>query len=132
MNKLTALLLVSFLPGLAIFGQDIEYARKNISILASEKMHGRGYVKKGDRKAAKFIRKEFKKNGLKKVNGQYFQNFGFNINTFPGKMEFAVNGENLQPMRDYVVYASSPGKRGTFDVAYLEGDSLGASDFSGF
>lgn len=132
MNKFFVLLLISFLTASGISGQDIEYARKNISQLASEKMHGRGYVKKGDRKAAKFIRKEFKKNGLKKVDGSYFQDFKFNINTFPKKIAFSIDGTELRPAADYVIYASSPGRKGSYVVAHLEGDSLSADDFKDF
>ena len=41
------------------YSQDKNYARSVIDTLCSPSMHGRGYVKKGDGVAARFLKNEF-------------------------------------------------------------------------
>ena len=54
--------LISFL-GMLTFqlasAQELEYARKVIATLSSDEMKGRGYVEKGDRRAAEYLAGEF-------------------------------------------------------------------------
>src|SRR5947209_3674378 len=76
-------------------GQDIDRVRKCIKTLCSKKMAGRGYVKKGDLKAAQYLKKEFQKIGLQPFKGTYFQNFNLNINTFPSKVNLQADGKSL-------------------------------------
>lgn len=117
-----------FLTGLLIFlctglfSQDVDYARSTIATLASEKMHGRGYVKKGELKAAKFIRDEFKNAGLKPLLDDYFQEFDININTLPSKIDLSINGKELKAGTEYMVSASSPSIKGSFEVIYFNSD----------
>ncbi len=119
-------------PAFFIQAQDIEYARESIKRLSSEKMHGRGYVKNGDHKAARFIRKEFKKAGLESFGKHYFQEFSIPINTFPGKMEFAINGEPLLSGREFVAAAYSPSVSGTYDVLFFKADTANKADVLAF
>lgn len=76
--------------------------------LCSADFSGRGYVNDGDYKAADFIADEFKKLGLKKVKRRYFQNFEFQVNTFPEEMSLELNGKMLLPGKEFVVDPSSP------------------------
>ena len=101
------------------FSQDKNYARKIIKDLASPEMHGRGYVNKGEKKAAKYIRKEFKKNDLKSFSNNYFQNFSFPINTFPKAIFVSVDGKELMPSTDFLIECSSPAISGTFDLVWI-------------
>lgn len=97
--------------------QDSSYARQVIKELSSEKYHGRGYVKKGDRKAAHFIEEEFKNLQLLPLNGQrYFQDFSFPVNTFPRRMDVWLNNKKLIPGIDFIVHPGSPSCKGTFSV----------------
>lgn len=132
MFKKFFLIVGSLLPAILMQAQDIDYTRETIRKLASAEMHGRGYVKKGDRKAARYIRGEFRKHDLEKTGKSYFHDFRFSINSFPKNMELKVNGDILEPMRDYVVYASSPGKKGSFDVVYLPGEELNSKEIKDF
>ncbi len=91
--------------------QDVKYARKTINTLCSDAYQGRGYVKNGDGKAAEFIYKELKK--LKGFEVQY-QPFAFTVNTFPSKMEVAVDGEKLKAGKDYMVVPECPTIKGTY------------------
>ncbi|MCF8234874.1 MAG: M28 family peptidase [Bacteroidales bacterium] len=108
---------------LSISAQDIDYAEKMIKKLSSKKFAGRGYVKDGDLKAAKFIADEFAENGLKSFDGKYFQRFGFPVNTFPYKIKLKIDGEKLMPFDDFIVYANSSAAVGEFELLRLQIDS---------
>jgi hypothetical protein len=89
------------------FGQDIAFARKMVDTLASPYFWGRGYTKDGLKKTA-----EFRSYGLKPLVGDsYFQEFSFQVNTFPGEMKVSVNGLQLQPGKDFIVGAESKGAK---------------------
>ncbi len=91
-----------------LFAQDSTYTKKIIETLCSKKMAGRGYVNKGDQLASNFISKEFKSIGLKSFGNDYFQEFDFSVNTFPGEIELLYNGKRLVPGVDYLVDPSCP------------------------
>ncbi|HVI45646.1 MAG TPA: M20/M25/M40 family metallo-hydrolase [Chitinophaga sp.] len=56
--------------------------REIVGYLASDKLKGRGTAEKGGRKAAAYVAKQFRKLGLKPVNGSsYFQDFTFDKNS---------------------------------------------------
>ena len=61
--------------------QDRQYAKDIIAKLASPQLHGRGYIKKGDSKAAHFIAREFKKDGLESFGKNYYQYYHMPMNT---------------------------------------------------
>lgn len=86
--------------------QDLSYVKRLVDTLTSESYHGRGYVRDGGLKAARFIQNEFVKAGLENV---HFQPFKHPINTFPGKLEVAVDGNQLTPAVDYLVVPTSKG-----------------------
>lgn len=108
-----------------IRGQDTIYARKLIAELASRKMHGRGYVKEGDRKAANYIAAEFGRIGLLSFEEDYYQSFRMPVNTIPGRTVIRLDGHKLIPGREYVISSSSPGINGTFPVQWIGTDSAG-------
>jgi hypothetical protein len=106
------------LPLMGEFGtaQDIAYAHRIISDLSSGRMNGRGYIKKGDYKAAVYIGKEFKKMGLDKYTGKYLQHFDVSVNTFPGIMELSLNGRLLVPGAEWLVSPETPTSSGTYET----------------
>jgi hypothetical protein len=70
----------------SIVAQEINTDRikKDVEFLASDKLKGRGTSTKGEKKAAKYIAKEFEKTGLTpKGTSGYYQSFTFKINTNP-------------------------------------------------
>lgn len=105
---------------LALPAQDIQYARKVISKLCSPAFHGRGYAKKGEEKAAKFIRSELKSLKIKGFTDNYFQPFSHPINAFPSAMSIKINNKKLIPGADYLVKASSNSCKGTFKLLTLD------------
>lgn len=78
-----------------------------INQLCSAEFSGRGYVNAGDSLAAGFIASEFKKLKLKPIKRNYFQNFSFQVNTFPAELSLDINGKALIPGKDFVVNPSS-------------------------
>ncbi len=102
------------------FTQQLEYVKKTISTLCSKDFAGRGYVRDGDKKAANFIREELKNAKVKSFGADYFQSFGFEVNTFPGVVSIVVDGHGLVPGDDYIVEDGSPSINGSFDLVWLD------------
>lgn len=106
--------------GQDLLAQDLDYARSVVKTLASPDYKGRGYFGDGAAKASEFIASEFNKAKLLPLNkGSYFQNFKLSVNTFPGRVNVALNGSRLITAKDYLVDASSPACSGTFKVYNL-------------
>ncbi|WP_353545871.1 M28 family metallopeptidase [Rhinopithecimicrobium faecis] len=98
-----------------LFAQE-GYGRKVVEELASKPYFGRGYLHNGDRKAAEFIRKEFKEFKLQPLGDSYFQSYSFSANTFPVEPTVRVNGKKLQLAINYLVDAASPAIAGKFAI----------------
>ncbi len=75
--------MASVLPGQA---QDMPRVRRTIAKLASPQLHGRGYVKDGDKKAAAYLRGRLQELKLEPLAPDYTQPFTLDVNTFPGKL----------------------------------------------
>ena len=118
MNKY-CIILLSLTIVISVSAQDVNYAQKMLNELSSADYHGRGYVKKGDLKASRFIAKQFKKDNLNNFNGCYYQNYSFPINTFPGNLTVSIDNEKLIPGEDYVISLSSPHVNKEFDIYNL-------------
>ncbi|HEU4719525.1 MAG TPA: M28 family peptidase [Bacteroidia bacterium] len=123
--------ILSFFFALAItfslHAQDRAFAKQVVDTLASPSMHGRGYVNKGDKIAAKYISDEYKSFGLLSFNmaGSYYQEFTFPVNTFPGNMSLTVttqDGKKVQcvPGQQFLVRPESPSVKGNFPVVLLD------------
>jgi len=115
--KLTLLLLLLFSSKL-LLAQDEAFARKIVDTLSSRHFWGRGYTKHGVKKAEKYLNAQFKNIGLKPMDGKSFlQPFSYSVNTYPGKMDVAINGKPLVPGQDFIV---SPESRGIKKTLKLE------------
>jgi hypothetical protein len=95
-------------------------ARTIITKLTQPSFGGRGYVKHGDKKAAKFIQSYFVKLGLQPVSGTYVQHFNLAVNTFPKKMNITVDGSELNPGIDYIVNPASGGCKRKYALAPVD------------
>ena len=126
--KKIILLVVFFAISTKSIGQ-LSYAKKNVEILASHKMKGRGYVKNGNKKAAKYIRGQFKKNNLISFEKNYFQYFETPVNTQPSKLKIILNDSlKLIPGVDFIISPSSPSLKGTFETVLLKAKDFLNSD----
>ncbi len=93
--------------------QNLNHIQQVVDTLCHPQLHGRGYVNQGDLKAARYIRDQYKKYGLKqfKMNGNksYFQDFRLKVNRFPGDMLLKADGVELKAGEDYLVKPKSGG-----------------------
>lgn len=102
---------------LSLFSQEIKkgevysYARKIVDTMASESMHGRGYVNGGDSIAANYIKTEFKKFGLKSFGDDYYQRMSFVVNVFD-EVSLKVDGKELIPGKDFIPFHLNPTSAG--------------------
>jgi hypothetical protein len=86
MMKHTALTIFALLFAVAVSAQDIsvERIRKDVTYLSADKLKGRGTGSKGEKKAAKYIAKQFKEIGLQpKGTDGFYQTFTFRKNSNP-------------------------------------------------
>ena len=97
--------------------QDLPRFKRIVKQLSSSKYQGRGYALNGVRKAGRFIVKEFQKSGADVV---MYQPFTLDINTFPGKMELAIDGRRLKAGRDFTVREYNPGIQGEFQLYHID------------
>jgi hypothetical protein len=83
--------------------------RSHIYKLTAHNMMGRGYVGNGQKKAATYIHNLFTQLGMSSTPGitDMQQSYSFPVNTFPGKMNVAINGKELSPGQEYLVDAAS-------------------------
>jgi aminopeptidase YwaD len=121
-----AFLICIFSP-VHIPAQDKVYAHAVIDTLASPSMHGRGYVNNGDKIAAKYIADQYKGFGLISYNltGNYYQQFSFPINTFPGAMDVSLvlgtgQKQKLRAGEEFLVRPESPSVKGRYKVMRLD------------
>ncbi|MFO8054090.1 MAG: M28 family peptidase [Bacteroidales bacterium] len=121
-------LMFGFFFCVSIYAQDLEYARAQIDTLASEAMHGRGYVNRGDRIAADYLEEQLQKHGLEKVEGSYRQHYSFPVNTFPGTMKMIAGDKLMRPGYDFQVKAYSKGLKDTLKTIELKQAHLQSAD----
>lgn len=112
-----------FIQGL-IYAQVKDYATEVVSILASDSLAGRGFVDDGDKKAARFIRKEFERFGLEPIQDSYYQPFNIPINTYPDSIFLSIDGTPIQVGSDFHISPGSPSLSGTFEVVFIEQDEI--------
>jgi hypothetical protein len=117
-------LIASFLLSFSMQSQVAE-GKRITQELCSEKYFGRGYVKSGDSLAAEFLAAEFEKRGLKKVKKSWFQNYTFDVNTFPKEMNLYFDKRELIPGKDFIV---DPSSGSSFD--FLKYKYFDRKDFS--
>ncbi|HPG73821.1 MAG TPA: hypothetical protein PLM49_05980, partial [Bacteroidales bacterium] len=115
MKKTLLFFAAVFLLITELYSQNLNYAETVIRELSSEKYHGRGYYKSGDKKAAAYIAREFNKYKLKSWKG-YYQQFRFDLNTFPASMQLSIDGRPLRAGTDFVIREFCSGFSGDYLV----------------
>lgn len=102
-----------------LHSQDINYARKTLTTLASPEFYGRGYTNKGDLKAANFIAQEFKLANLSNFSKDYFQKLSFPINTIESIDFLSVDGKTLTAGSEFLIDPASKTLEGSFNIVFL-------------
>lgn len=108
-----------FFWGFNVQAQQASFGKSMVDTLTSPYFWGRGYTNDGMKKAGDFLAAQFNNYGLQPLDSKsYFQNFSYPVNTFPNKMEVSINGNELQPGKDFIVSAESKGNKasGKLDV----------------
>ena len=112
-----AFVMIVMFQGTFLQAQDLVHYKQLVSELSSSKYQGRGYAYGGANKAGKYLKKEFSKAGVDEVVCQPFK---LDINTFPGKMDFSVDGKKQVPGVDFVMREFSPGVHGSYKLYYVD------------
>lgn len=105
---------------MSVHAQDTTYAKEVLTELCSDLMAGRGYVDDGDNEAAFFIEKQFKDLDIKAWDYNYYQTFFVSVNTFPGKVELALDGKMLVPGMDFLIAPDAPSVKAEMPLTYLD------------
>lgn len=113
-----------FIAVASLHSQDLNYVRQVVDTLGSPTMAGRGYVERGDLKAAIYIANQFHDIGLLSFRKGYFQGYHFPINTFPGNAILQVGDSILEPGRDFLVAAKSKSIRGQYELVWMNDTNL--------
>lgn len=95
------------LPWRPAAAQDMPRVRQTIATLTSPRLHGRGYVQQGERRAAEYLRQRFRALHLQPLAPNYSQAFTFDINTFPGRLSLRVGRQKLAPGADFIAAPGS-------------------------
>jgi hypothetical protein len=119
----STLLLVVLAGGTASPAQDDATLRATgkayVDSLCSPVFSGRGYVSEGGKRAAEYVQRQFERLGLQQVNGNWFQSFTFDVNTFPDSCKVSIDGGVYVPGVDFLVDPSSGKADGRFDIVHL-------------
>lgn len=121
MPKYISSFLIIILSGsfFVLNAQDRKLINKHIKKLTSKSFHGRGYVKQGDRKAANYLKQQFKSYGLETIDGNYFQPYEMRMNTFPKTPKIEIDHKKMKAGYEFVISASATNIKGEFDCIYL-------------
>ena len=104
--------------------QDADNVKRVVLELTKDDYYGRGAAFDGERKAAKYIKSQFKEVGLEPISGNYFQNFTHKANVFADICEVKVDGCLLQPGVDFTVSNNSKSIDEEYSLLYISNDDL--------
>ena len=100
-------------------------SREILIDLCSDEMMGRGYVRFGHVKAAKYIQEYYKSIQLKQFKkGTYLQPFKIKANTFPNDLNVSIDGKPLNEGVDYILDPSSGTAKGKFGLIKVDQKNL--------
>ncbi|GAB2964141.1 hypothetical protein GCM10027048_36860 [Hymenobacter coalescens] len=111
--------LCALLAGPAV-AQDMARVRQTVTYLASPRLHGRGYVQQGERKAAAYLQDRFRALGLQPLTPGFFQGFTFDVNTFPNRLDLRIGRQRLRPGPDFIAEPGSGAGHFTGQPVYLD------------
>lgn len=120
MKRSLIIAVLSLCVGAAAFAQHHDEAERWVKELSSPRYHGRGYVRNGCNKAARYLADEMRSLGLHHFGKNYYQSFDIAVNTFPSRMSVSVDGKTLNPGSDYIVHPASHSTKGTFSLKPID------------
>lgn len=111
-----SIILTFIFVAFSVNAQNLEKTKERIEILASPEFGGRGYVKNGGALAANYIAEQMKNAGLKYFGKSYFQEFKYNVNTFPEKIRVKLQNKALVPGTDFLIGPASPTVKSKYEI----------------
>lgn len=124
-TTLTFILCLILFSSRKITAQDIQSVRRDLAILCSDSLAGRGYVDEGVNKAAAYLQRRLKDLNLKPIDKDYFQSYSFPVNTHPYPIRCSLDKQVIQVGYDFLVDAGSPAIRGNYRLLHFNpNDSL--------
>lgn len=118
MKRWVLVLILGFTAVNAVEAQNMEYTKTVIDTLTSPYFSGRGAVNDGEIKAAAYLYRQYKRMGLKAYNDSYYQRFHYTINTFPRRVDVALDDKTLTPGLDFIVDPASGGVGGNYKLIW--------------
>ena len=119
------LLLSIFFFVSALSHAQLDYAKRIVDTLCSPHFDGRGYVNNGDVRAGDFIANELRNLGVESFDEGYFQEYEFNVNTFPHPVEVILGkNDTLKPGTEYLVNPISGTAQGEFKVIEINKENF--------
>lgn len=94
---LTVLLLVVFYAP----AQDTVYPKYVMRYLSSKAFHGRSAAYGGDSIAARFLRNELQRLGVKPLADNYYQHYTYSTHSMEGRCRMTLDGVELRPYYDF-------------------------------
>ncbi len=116
MLRKSLIIILVLLSVVSLSAQNLDRVRQHIQALSSPEFHGRGYTFGGSDKAAKYIADEFKSLGVKPFGKSYYQDFSYDVNTFPAKMKVSIDGKEMQLGTDFVVGQMMPTTKASYEL----------------
>lgn len=100
-------------------------ATEVLNDLCAQNMYGRGYVKFGHIKAAKYIQEYYKSINLKSFKtGTYLQPFKIKANTFPHDLLISIKGMELIEGIDYLLDPASGTANGDYKLEFVDNRTI--------
>ncbi len=117
---------LAFLLLYNLLAQDIiDLAKNDIKILTSREFMGRGYSKNGHIKASEYIKEQFEKIGLEKINNSYYQRVKFQVNLVEYEPILILNETKLLLGKEFLPFAlSGSGKCKKYNKIIYVGNGL--------
>jgi aminopeptidase YwaD len=125
-NRRAYLIITALLSMYFGWSQNRDFAQHTIETLCADSFAGRGYVDKGDLKAASYIANQFKTIGLKPFGSNYFQPFTLGVNTIENA-KVSLDGIELKPGYDFLTSPGSASASVTAPIYYISQKKLESS-----
>ena len=120
MKKPLCLILILVSTILFLQAQNMERVKHYLDTLCAKGMHGRGATFDGQKTAANYLSEQFHEIGLLPFSTTYFQNFNYDINTFPKKVYLKTDQTILEPGKDFIVESGSPKGKSALKIQLLD------------
>jgi aminopeptidase YwaD len=107
----------------------IDNVKRVVAELTKPEYYGRSAPMGGGIKAAKFIKDEFEKVGLKPIGKDYFQYFSYRANILTDSIIVNVDGARLEPGVDFTIANNTKSINEEFPLFYISNENLSNNEY---